>query len=90
MHCRAAAQAQGSNIGCKFQVDSSTWFDMSPDVNDTLQHIENTPAADVYVARYVAMMRGAHNAIANNLANQPSMMYVSTDRMWTSSPWCPG
>ena len=72
------------------QVDSSTWFDMSPEVNDTQQHIENTPAADVYVGRYVDMMRLTHDAIARNLAGQPSMMYVSTDRMWTATPWSPG
>ncbi|KAK9787465.1 hypothetical protein WJX73_000506 [Symbiochloris irregularis] len=72
------------------EADSSTWFDMSPEVNDTQQHIENTPQATVYVARYVAMMKGAHDSIARNLKGQPSMLYVSTDRMWTASPWCPG
>ena len=46
------------------EVDNSQWFDMSPDVNDTQQHIENTPQATIYVARYVAMMQATHNAIA--------------------------
>ena len=59
-------------------------------MNDTAQHIENTPQADIYVARYVAMMNLTHNAIALNLKGLPSMMWVSTDRMWTASPWCPG
>ena len=79
-------------ISCilRMQVDNFEWFDMSPEVNDTGQHIEGTPAADVLIGRYVAMMRATHNAIERNLKGQPSMMYVSTDRMWTSSPWCPG
>lgn len=72
------------------QVDCSTWFDMSDEVNDTLQHIEGTPQQDIYVGRYVAMLRGTHDMIARNLPGQPSMLYVSTDRMWTASPWCPG
>lgn len=72
------------------QVDNYAWFDMSPEVNDTNQHIENTPQADILVGRYVAMLQGTHSAIARNLRGQPTMMYVSTDRMWTSSPWCPG
>ena len=72
------------------QVDNWEWFDMSPDVNDSSQHIENTPAADVYVQRYVSMLQTTHDAIQRNLKGQPSMVYVSTDRMWTASPWCPG
>ncbi|KAK9787472.1 hypothetical protein WJX73_006388 [Symbiochloris irregularis] len=72
------------------EADNYAWFDMSPEVNDTNQHIENTPQASILVGRYVAMLQGTHNAIARNLRGQPTMMYVSTDRMWTSSPWCPG
>ena len=53
---------------------------------DTLQHIENTPQAAVYVGRYVAMMVATHSAI--NLATSlPTLLWVSTDRMWTASPW---
>ena len=47
---------------------------MSPTVNDTGQHIENTPAATVYVARYAAMLKAAHDAVARNLPGQPSMV----------------
>lgn len=53
---------------------------------DTLQHIENTPQAAVYVGRYVAMMVATHSAIS--LATSlPTLLWVSTDRMWTASPW---
>ena len=38
------------------------------------------------MGRYVAMLQAAHAAI-NASTQQPTMLYVSTDRMWTSSPW---
>lgn len=153
---RASTEMQaGNDWYLDVQADQTTWFDMTPEVNDTQQHIEGgslrfttrqhaawqqqahchhgsilhmldkgsniwccdfavrymgryepdgqsvwlcqcisgqmcsvgTPQQDIYVARYVALMRGAHDAIARNLAGKPSMMYVSTDRMWTATPW---
>ena len=57
-------------------MDNLQWFDMSPEVNDTLQHIENTPQQAVYVGRYVAMLQAAHNAI-DLATNLPTMMWVS-------------
>ena len=71
-------------------MDSPQWFDMSPDVNQTGVHIENTPAAKVLALRYTKMMAAVHDAIKMNLYGNSSMLYVSTDRMWTASPWCPG
>ncbi|KAK9813417.1 hypothetical protein WJX73_007443 [Symbiochloris irregularis] len=72
------------------EVDSPDWYDMSPEVDDIGIHIENTPAADVYVGRYVLMLKAVHDAVAQNLPNQPTMVYVPMTRMWTASPWCPG
>lgn len=72
------------------QVASPQWFDMSPEVDDVEKHIENTPAATKLAQRYVKMMSAVHGAIKQNLYGKPSLIYVSIDRMWTASPWCPG
>ena len=43
-----------------------------------------------FTCRYVAMLRGVHDAVKQNLKGKPSMIYVPLTRMWTASPWCPG
>ena len=40
----------------------------------------------MYTGRYVAMMQATHSAIAA-ATSLPTMLWVSTDRMWTASPW---
>jgi hypothetical protein len=72
------------------EVDSSTWFDPSPYSNNVNHSIVNTPDGDAWIARYIDLFTTAHRAIAHNRVGKPTMMYVSTDRMWTASPWCPG
>ena len=71
-------------------MDTPAYYDMSPEVNNTLQHIENTEQAAVYIGRYVAMLKGVHEAVRSHLAGRPSMIWVPLTRMWTASPWCPG
>jgi hypothetical protein len=72
------------------EVDSSTWFDPSPYSNNINHSIVNTPDADAWIGRYVDLLTTAHQAIARNRVGMPTMLYVSTDRMRTASPWCPG
>jgi hypothetical protein len=72
------------------EVDASTYFDPSPYSNDVNHSIANTSDGDAWIDRYVDLMTTAHRAIAQNRPGIPTMLYVSTDRMWTETPWCPG
>ena len=71
------------------QVDQSGGFDYSPIVNNSNTRLSIADSA-AWVSKYVSQMVLTHDIIAKNLAGQPSMMYVSTDRQWTTSPECPG
>ena len=71
------------------QADSPAWFDLSPEANDILKHVENTQAGNIIIQRMANMMYLTHSAIKNNQKGKPALVYVSIDRMWTGEP-CEG
>lgn len=78
-----------SNIIVWNEVDSSTWFDPSPYVNNTLKFMTGTADADIWIQMYANMLYAAHDAVALARPGSPTLLYVSTDRMLTATPWCP-
>ena len=72
------------------EVSSSTWFDPSPYANNTQKNMTGTPDADIWIDMYANMLKQAHDAIyvSRTLAGLTTLMYVSTDRMLTATPWC--
>ena len=67
------------------QADSPAWFDLSPEANDILKHVENTQSGNVIIQRMANMMYLTHSAIQKNQNGQPALVYVSIDRMWTGT-----
>jgi hypothetical protein len=68
------------------EVHASTYFDPSPYSNNVNQSIANTTNGDAWIARYVDLLTTTHRAIAQNRPKIPTMLHVSTDRMWTATP----
>ena len=74
------------------EAGSSSWFDPSPYANNTGQNMTGTSDADTWIDMYANMLVTAHDAIyaSRTLVGRKTLMYVSTDRMLTNTPWCPG